>query len=98
MDDLCNGPHGQCVVQRTHTRCTSSRKRGVTPMRVDSVMVPLDGSGMAEAALPKAIELVKANPGAVLILLRAVEAPEPLGVDPIHAMAAAAREAEEYLA
>jgi nucleotide-binding universal stress UspA family protein len=37
------------------------------------ILVPLDGSPMAEAALPKALELAKRNEAARIILLRAVD-------------------------
>jgi nucleotide-binding universal stress UspA family protein len=66
-------------------------------MRVDKVLVPLDGSPVAEAALPVATELVKGNPGATVTLLRAAEAPTMPGVDPVAPQVAAVREAEEYL-
>jgi hypothetical protein len=31
-------------------------------MRLDKILIPLDGSRFAEAALPKAVELVRKNP------------------------------------
>ena len=43
-------------------------------MKVDRVLVPLDGSPLAEMAIPKALELLSDRPGSTLILLRAVEA------------------------
>jgi len=44
-------------------------------MKVDTMLrVPLDGSLLAEMALPTAIELLRDNPDATLILLRAAEA------------------------
>ena len=43
-------------------------------MKVDKVLVPLDGSPLAEMVLPTAIELLRDSPDATLILLRAVEA------------------------
>ena len=54
-------------------------------MTFDKILIPLDGSRFAEAALPKAIELVRNNPDATLILLRAAEARTFPGVDPIDA-------------
>ena len=66
-------------------------------MKVASVLVPLDGSTMAEAALPKAVEFIRQNPGASLHLLRAAEATTLPGVDPTDAQVAVVREAEEYL-
>jgi nucleotide-binding universal stress UspA family protein len=67
-------------------------------MKFDKVLVPLDGSRLAEAALPKAVELVSNNPDATLILLRAAEATTFPGVDPIDAQIAVIREAKDYLA
>ncbi|HET9490695.1 MAG TPA: universal stress protein [Methylomirabilota bacterium] len=66
-------------------------------MKVTSVLVPLDGSPLAEVAVAKAVEVVKDNPGASLILLRAAEATTLPGADPIDAQVAVVREAEEYL-
>lgn len=66
-------------------------------MTVDRVMVPLDGSPLAELALPKAVELMS-GPRATLILLRAAHATMRPGADPIDAQVAVVREAESYLA
>ena len=66
-------------------------------MKVDRVMVPLDGSSLAEMALPKAVELLN-GPRATLILLRAAEATTLPWIDPTEAQAAVVREAEAYLA
>lgn len=66
-------------------------------MKFDKILVPLDGSLFAEAALPKAVELVRNNPDATLILLRAAEATIFPGVDPIDAQVSVAHEAEDYL-
>lgn len=66
-------------------------------MNVRKILVPLDGSALAEAALTKAVDVVKENPGASLVLLRAAEAPVLFGGDPIEAQVAVVREAEEYL-
>ncbi len=41
-------------------------------MKLDKILVPLDGSLLAEAALPKAVELAQ-DSGAQLLLLRAAE-------------------------
>lgn len=67
-------------------------------MKADRILVPLDGSPLAEMALPKALELLSNGPRATLILLRAAEAPTLPGVDPIEAQAAVVREAVSYLA
>lgn len=66
-------------------------------MTFDKILVPLDGSRFAEAALPKAVELVRNNPDATLILLRAAEATTFPGVDPIAAQVSVVQEAEDYL-
>lgn len=66
-------------------------------MRFDTILVPLDGSSLAEAALPKAAELAESS-GARLLLLRAAQALTLPGVDPTEAQIRAVREAEEYLA
>ena len=66
-------------------------------MKFDKILIPLDGSPFAEAALPKAMELVGSNPDATLILLRAVEARTLPGVDPIDAQVSVVHEAEDYL-
>ncbi len=66
-------------------------------MKFDKILIPLDGSRLAEAALPKAAELVRNNPNATLSLLRAVEAKTFPGVDPIDAQVSVVHEAEDYL-
>lgn len=66
-------------------------------MKVGSVLVPLDGSPLAEAALPKALALLEGSPEATLVLLRAAEAPTLSGVDPTEAQIAAVDEASKYL-
>jgi nucleotide-binding universal stress UspA family protein len=66
-------------------------------MTVDRVLVPLDGSPLAEMAIPKALELLSDRPGATLILLRAVEATTLPGSDPTEAQVAVVHEAESYL-
>jgi nucleotide-binding universal stress UspA family protein len=66
-------------------------------MKLDKILVPLDGSVLAEAALPTAIELLADSPLATLRLLRAVEASALPGGDPVEAQVRVMREAEEYL-
>ena len=66
-------------------------------MKFHKILTPLDGSRFAEAALPKAMELLTNTPDASLILLRAVEARTFPGVDPIDAQVSVVHEAEEYL-
>lgn len=59
------------------------------------VLVPLDGSPLAEGALTTAMGF--ARNGAMLVLLRAVEAHGSPFLDPCDAQVAAIREAEDYL-
>jgi nucleotide-binding universal stress UspA family protein len=60
------------------------------------VLVPLDGSRLAEGALDTAMGF--AREGARLVLLRAAEAHGTPFTDPAEAQVAAIREAEDYLA
>ncbi len=46
-------------------------------MKLTQILVPLDGSSLAEVALPNAVELAQTS-GAQLLLLRAPEAPVEL--------------------
>ena len=66
-------------------------------MKLGTILVPVDGSALAEAALPKALELAEAS-GARILLLRAAQAPVLPGVDPTEAQARVVREAEDYVA
>ncbi|MBI3634829.1 MAG: universal stress protein [Candidatus Rokubacteria bacterium] len=65
-------------------------------MKIETILVPLDGSALAEAALPTALGLLAEQPGTTLLLLRAAEATTMLG-DPVAAQVDVVREAEEYL-
>jgi nucleotide-binding universal stress UspA family protein len=66
-------------------------------MTFAKILVPLDGSRVAEAALPRAEELLRGHPEATLLLLRAVEAKIFPGVDPIDAQVSVVHDAEDYL-
>ena len=66
-------------------------------MNAQRIVVPLDGSALAEAAVPKAIEIASATPGANITLVRAAEATVFPGRDPIAAQIAVIEEAETYL-
>ena len=66
-------------------------------MKLDKIMVPLDGSMLAEAALSTACDFA-ARDGATISLLRAAEAMTRPGADAVEAQVTAVREAEEYLA
>ena len=65
-------------------------------MNARKIVVPLDGSGLAEAAVPKAIEIAKATPGATIVLVRAAEAPA-FAADAVEAQVRVVRAAEDYL-
>jgi nucleotide-binding universal stress UspA family protein len=66
-------------------------------MKLGTILVPVDGSALAEAALPRALELAEVS-GARVLLLRAAQAPTVPGVDPTEAQVRVVREAETYLA
>ena len=65
-------------------------------MKLKKILVPLDGSALAESALAKATDMAGAE--STLMLLRAAEAHTLPGVDPTEAQVEVVREAEEYLA
>lgn len=66
-------------------------------MKLNVILVPLDGSTLAEAAIGKAVEVAGDRP-VKLLLLRAAEAHTLPGMDPTDAQVEVVREAEEYLA
>src|SRR5262245_17712105 len=66
-------------------------------MKLDTILVPLDGSMLAETALPAACSLARRD-GAVISLLRAAEVMTLPGADTIEAQVMAIQEAEAYLA
>jgi nucleotide-binding universal stress UspA family protein len=66
-------------------------------LKLDKIMVPLDGSMLAEAALSTACDFA-ARDGATISLLRAAEALTRPGADAVEAQVTAVKEAEEYLA
>jgi len=65
-------------------------------MKVDRVLVPLDGSPLAESALATAVEVARPV-RATLMLVRATEAHTFPGVDATNAQVEAVQEAEGYL-
>lgn len=65
-------------------------------MKLSRILVPLDGSELAETALSRAIDLADAT-GASLLLVRAAEAHTFPGGDPTDAQVKVVREAEGYL-
>lgn len=66
-------------------------------MKLGTILVPLDGSTLAEAAIPKALELGEVS-GARVLLVRAAQAQTVPGADPTEAQIKVVREAEAYLA
>ena len=66
-------------------------------MKLDRLLVPLDGSMLAETAMWTARDFADKY-GATMILLRAAVAYPALGADKVAAEAVAIREAEKYLA
>ena len=66
-------------------------------MKIERVLVPLDGSLLAEAAIPAALDLGRGMLPK-LMLLRAAEAHMLPGADPTDAQVAVVSEAESYLA
>lgn len=65
-------------------------------MKLAKILVPLDGSEVAETALPTAVALAEAT-GAALLLMRGAEAPTLALPDTADAQVWAVREAEDYL-
>jgi len=61
------------------------------------ILVPLDGSDLAEAALETALDILNERPATTLVLLRAAESSESPGPDRMTEKARAVREAESYL-
>jgi nucleotide-binding universal stress UspA family protein len=66
-------------------------------MKLDKILVPLDGSMLAEVAMWKALDL-GAKDSTTISLVRAAEAYTLPGGDAVEAQVRAVREAEEYLA
>ena len=66
-------------------------------MKVDRVLVPLDGSALSEEALSTAIEALSDRPGATLILMRTAEAASLPGADMTDVQILSIDEAQSYL-
>lgn len=66
-------------------------------MKIMNILVALDGSRWAEAALPKAIELAKDNDGAKVVVVRAVDPATLDGAGLTEATINAINEAADYL-
>jgi hypothetical protein len=70
---------------------------GGSAMKIDTILVPLDGSRVAEAALTPAVDLAR-EVHARVVLLRATEAHTLPMADPVESQVAVMNEAQEYLA
>ena len=66
-------------------------------MTMEKILVPLDGSDLAEAALETAIDILNERPTTTLLLVRAAEALRPPAGDPVAEKERAIRAAESYL-
>ena len=66
-------------------------------MAMEKILVPLDGSDLAEAALETAIDILRERPETTLLLLRAAESTRSAERDAVMNKAHAVREAESYL-
>ena len=64
---------------------------------MEKILVPLDGSDLAEAALETAIDILREHPATTLLLVRAAEALRPPEGDRATDKDCAVREAESYL-
>ena len=65
-------------------------------MKLDKILIPLDGSTLAEAAIETAVDLA-AGAHVTYVLIRAAEAHTLSGGDPTDAQVEVVRQAEEYL-
>ena len=64
---------------------------------MEKILVPLDGSDVAETALETAVELLLLHPESTLLLVRAAEPSMRPGIDRAQEQARALHEAESYL-
>ena len=67
-------------------------------MKLDKILIPLDGSKLAEQALTKALEAAQGAGDPTLFLLRAAEATAWPGTDATEEQVRVVGEAQEYLA
>jgi nucleotide-binding universal stress UspA family protein len=66
-------------------------------MTIEKILVPLDGSDLAEAALETAIDILNEHPRTTLVLVRAAESQPPSEGDRTADREREVREAESYL-
>src|SRR5262245_61865464 len=88
-------PRGTSVAIRSGERARPTSLGRRSSMKVDKIVVPLDGSTLAESALETAIDV--ADGAATLVLVRAAEAHHLPCVDATEAQVEVVREAEKYL-
>src|SRR5262249_49306531 len=85
-----------------HRRCLNEGRAVAAPleatMNLATILLPLDGSLLAESAIPTAIDVMMGHPEATLVLLRAAKAVTVPGTNATDAEVAVVREAETYLA
>jgi nucleotide-binding universal stress UspA family protein len=67
-------------------------------MKLDTILIPLDGSKLAEQALTKALDAAQGAGEPTLFLLRAAEASAWAGIDATEEQVRVVGEAQEYLA
>jgi nucleotide-binding universal stress UspA family protein len=79
------------------TECEIPRHAEEATMNIRKILIPLDGSPLAEAAIDTALDLLM-GARVSLALVRAAEAHTPPGADPTDAQVEVVREAEAYLA
>src|SRR5688572_26202414 len=100
---LSTGPcTGQIVQGRRHRLQLTTRSRGdgggtEVIVNIMRILVALDGSRWAESALPKAVELVKQNNGARVVVVRAVDPATVDGDGTTEARMSAINDAADYL-
>jgi nucleotide-binding universal stress UspA family protein len=89
--------HLRCCLESRHRQRPVNDESEEETVKLNKILVPLDGSMVAEAALPTACDFAERD-GATISLLRAAEAMTLPGADTVEAQVTAVREAEEYLA
>src|ERR1700681_3776418 len=79
-----------------HQRRRSPTRRSHS-VKLDTILVPVDGSALAESAIATAVDMARPGAGSI-ILMRAVEAHTLPGVDPTDAQVQIVGETDGYLA
>ncbi len=91
--------HAPCAVLTVRYAAVANLSTAAagTPPRLRRILVPLDGSPLAEAALPGIVALAKRH-GAEIVLLRVAHAAALPGPNLVEAQVTVVQEAEAYLA